>query len=155
MMRPLSERTSCNDFAPEPPGSPPESPSEAPEHAARASAARRETRSASGRASSVSLVISRLRNGSRSALTGFVQRLLDLCLQVLVVANWAYHLPVEEEGRRGLDAGLSSIALVGQDGDLVAPGVQAGGKCLGVQRQLAGVPFELVGQERADAFSLP
>src|SRR3990172_5007602 len=51
----------------------------------------------------------------RSTLTGFVQGLLDLRLQLLVVAGCAHQLPVEEERGRVLDAGLRPIALVRQE----------------------------------------
>src|SRR3990170_440425 len=112
-------------------------------------------RTATRPAPSVSLVVSRLRNGMRSALTGFVQGLLDLRLQLLVVAGCAHQLPVQEERGRVLDAGLRPVALVGEDGRFAVPGVEADAERLRVQCQLAGVPFELVRQERADAFPLP
>src|SRR3990170_7661972 len=76
-------------------------------------------RTATRPAPSVNLAVSRLRNGLRSALTGFVQRLLDLRLQLLVITGRAHQLPVEEEGGRVLDAGLRPVALVGEDGRFV------------------------------------
>src|SRR3990172_1597736 len=120
-----------------------ESPPEDPEQAAIASPASRKA---------VGAPASRTRC---DLLPAFVQRLLDFRLQVLVVAHWAYHLPVEEEGGRIFDAGLGSVPLVGQGGRFVAPGVQASGERLRVQRQLGGVGLELVRQEGADAFTLP